>query len=503
MTEPRDRSRFRLSPAAAFAIIAAWLLLLLVTHRGERSPYTYISELTIGESPRSDLGRIVAPDSLSVVAVTRFFYDGTPPADYSRAHNLWLPLHSFAASITIGFVRDYLWANHLTNVLFLLLLAAAVLRFGARRGMRTEALLLALLTLYSLPPVVSCIAQPLHYIVGPAISFLVILTAVALDPDDLRNPWIAGALTAVLTFSYDWYVYAVALIAYLAIVQFRRRRDDLLYLLVAAGPIVLWEIFLRRLTAGGVSTTIRNALVLPPFFEWADFLAHPLDRVLMPLITTHLGIVIAFREITAIIHWPLLAAAVWALWQGRPDFRSIPGNKLIALLAVFYLLEQLFTAAFDFENTPRRAYAFFLAFGWVYCWAVDRYFARRRWVLLFAGLFALSAFYTFADVALNRGGGAFLYVGEAVRGEAKEALLYETREIPPRMANPIEEQAPVRGSFPPAGYHPTPAFAFAQLFVAFWTITLFWLIARARLMPRAAPWVVAAVWVASLAIRMA
>src|SRR5215212_8492875 len=114
----------RLTPAATVAILAAWALLLLVTHHAEHSPYTYISELTLGPSPLSDLGRVAAPDALTVLPVTHFFYDGTPPADYAKAHNLWLPLHSFAAATGTSFIRNYLWANSLVNLLFLTILAA-------------------------------------------------------------------------------------------------------------------------------------------------------------------------------------------------------------------------------------------------------------------------------------------------------------------------------------------------------------------------------------------
>jgi hypothetical protein len=491
----RRRMR-RLTPAATVAILAAWALLLLVTHHAGRSPYTYISELTLGEPPVSDTGRVGAPDAMTVVPVTRFFYDGTGPEDYARAHNLSLPLHSFATSVVVSFVRNYLWASSAVNLLFLVILAAGAVRLGVRHGMSTGALLLALATLFALPQVVACIGQPLHYIVAPCITFLMMLSVLALDADDLRNPWIAGAITAVLTLNYHWYVFVAALVTYLALLGFRRRRDDLIYLFVAATPVVAWELFLRALAEGQMSRTIRNRLVMPVIFEWVEFLQHPIDRVLLPLIAGHLGAVVAFHYVIALIHWPLLIATVCAIWIARP---KLP--RLLLFLIAFFLVEQLVSGAFDFENSPRRAFPFLFAFACAYCWAVNRFAGQRAWTAAFAACFAFTAFFAFADVVFDRGGGAILYVGSVVQ-EPKRALLFETRTLPVAPDVPRDPQTALRGSFPSARLPLSAPFVFAQLFVAFWMTVVFWIPARARLLPRAAPWVAAGVWVASLGVRL-
>ncbi|HUR80395.1 MAG TPA: hypothetical protein VM733_06495 [Thermoanaerobaculia bacterium] len=483
----------RLTPAATVALLAAWATLLLVTHHASRSPYTYISELT---SEFIDLGRVAAPDALTVLPVTRFFYDGTPPADYAKAHNLWLPLHSFAAAIGLSFVRNYLWANSLVNLLFLVILAAAAVRFGIRHGLRPPTLLLGMATLFALPPVVACIGQPLHYIVAPAITFLMMLAAMALDEDDLRNPWIAGALTAVLTLNYHWYAFVAALVVYLALIRFRRRLDDVLFVFVAAPPAILWEVFLRFVTAGQASTTIRNALVLPVLYEWSEFLRHPLDRVMMPLIATHVGAAVAFHQVISLIHWPLLFALIVALWTLRP---RVP--RLLVLLVLFFVLEQLASAAFDFENSPRRAFPFLFAFACAYCWSVDRLSQRRAWLAVFIALFAFTSFFAFADVALDRGGGAFLYVGEAIQ-LPKDAMRYEARTLPREPSGVARDpQTELRAAFPSARFHFSWPFVIAQIFVAFWMTIAFWIAARARLLPRAAPWIAAGVWAVSLLAR--
>jgi hypothetical protein len=128
---------------------------------------------------------------------------------------------------------------------------------------------------------------------------------------------------------------------------------------------------------------------------------------------------------------------------------------------------------------------------------VDRFSGKRA---IFLALFAFTAFFAFADVLFDRGGGAFLAVGEAIQ-LPKDAMRYETRTLPRQPEVARDPQTELRGSFPSARYRFTTAFVIAQLFVAFWMTVVFWIAARAKLLPRAAPWVAMGVWVVSLGIR--
>ena len=126
----------------------------------------------------------------------------------------------------------------------------------------------------------------------------------------------------------------------------------------------------------------------------------------------------------------------------------------------------------------------------------------RAWLAVFLALFAFTSFFAFADVAFNRGGGAFLYVGEAIQ-LPKDAMRYESRTLPREPEGIARDpQTELRAAFPAARLHLSWPFVVAQLFVAFWMTMAFWIAARARLLPRAAPHVAAGLWIVSLLARM-
>lgn len=472
------------SRTIVITLLSAWALLLLVTHRGSRSPYTYIAQMA------GSVDRVANRDALAVLTLTRFFYDGSRAADWSKVPNLKLPTHSFAVSTAAAFVRPYLLANEVTNFLFIVLLIVAAMRFAARFGVSDRSMLLALATILALPAFVGYLGQPMHYIVGPVINYLVIMTAIALPERDLRNPWIAGALTAILTLNYDWYVFGAALLVHLAILRFDSRRHDAIYVFVAAAPVLTWTRFISFLSGGTASSEV---FIVDIYFGWLEFLRAPAQHILLPFIASHLGVHIGAHEILALIFWPLLVACAIALWKSRP---LAGAHRIVLLLPLIFFLEQLATAAFDWENNPRRALPVLFAFGCAYCWVVGRYAGNRKWAAAFLALFALTAFLAFADVALNKPGAGFLYMGEAIRHEPKEALRYEDDLL--RIAPSKDpETAVVLRSFPAARLDLAGAFMFAQLFVAFWMCIFFVLLRRAELLPRFAPAAFVAVWLLS------
>src|SRR5205814_9171065 len=59
----------------------------------------------------------------------------------------------------------------------------------------------------------------------------------------------------------------------------------------------------------------------------------------------------------------------------RTEARHTRPATTVALLLLFYALHQMATAAFDWENNPRRALPVVLAIGYVYCWLADRWSA--------------------------------------------------------------------------------------------------------------------------------
>lgn len=458
------------------AILIAWVTLILLTHRGARSPYTYAGLASYQAKP---VDRVVNPDAPTVVPVTRFFYDGTIP-NWSFAHNLRLPLHSFFVSIVTSFFRSYLTANDIVNWLFMVLLTIAALRF------EPKAPLVALATIYALPAFVGSIGNPMHYIVGTVINFLIVLAAIAMPPEELRKPHVAGLMTAILTLNYDWYVFGAALAVYLLfVVRFAKVRDALLYVAISVAPIALWKLFIDAVSLGEASYTVRSKFFGSVVAGWMVWVHNWSELPLLPFTATHIGAHIALHQIVTQIWWPLLVCCVIALWILRPPLTRV--TWLLLLLVIFFGLEQLFTAAFDPENNPRRALPVVCAFAIAWCWIA----LQKRWTWLFVALFALTAFLAFADTLLHSAAIPGLYMGEAIRAEPKWVLEFQANRV-------------VIGSLPPVPRFPRAtignlhAIAIAsQLYIAFFAAAFFWILARARLLPRYAPLAFLGLWLLS------
>ncbi|HJQ39887.1 MAG TPA: hypothetical protein VKB93_22320, partial [Thermoanaerobaculia bacterium] len=324
------------------AILMAWVTLILLTHRGAHSPYTYAGLASYQNKP---VDRAANPDAITVVPVTRFFYDGTIP-EWQFAHNIRLPLHSFFASIVTSFVRPYLAANDIVNWLFMLLLTIAALRF------EPKAPLVALATIYALPAFVGVIGQPMHYTVGTVINFLIVLAAIAMPPEELRRPHVAGLMTAILTLNYDWYVFGAALAVYLLfVIRFDRLRDALLYAAISLAPIALWKLFIDAVSHGEASYGLRSKFFGSVVAGWMVWIHNWRELPLLPFTATHIGLHIGLHEVLAQLWWPLLVCCAIALWILRPPLTRV--TWLLLLLVIFFGLEQLFTGAFDPENNPR------------------------------------------------------------------------------------------------------------------------------------------------------
>jgi len=483
-----------------FAALSLWLALLLVTHTASRSPYTYGAQAL---EPPFVVTRSANPDAWTVYGVTRFFYDGSTP-EWTIAHNMHLPLHSFSTAIVAAFARPYMLANVLANYVFLLLLTAAALRLGERMNIRPVAMLVALGTVYVLPPFAGYIGQPMQYIVGPVVSFLIVLAAVALPEEDLRNPWIAGALTAILIVNYDWYVYGAALAVYIFFIVRMKLKDALIYTIVAIAPAMVWHSFLMRASNGAISAKVHNDFLFNVFAGYLHVLFNFPQQFLMPFTVSHIGLYIALHQIIAMIYWPLVVCCVAVLWLGRPRIGTFRGNYLVALLVAFFFLEQMATAVFDWENSPRRAMPVVLAFAWAYCWAAGRMMGKRRWNWIFATLLAITAFLSYADVIFHKPENAALYQGDAIRKPAKHNLKFRKSELViAATPDPDPRQAAMRSTFPPSRVRGlSAAFWAGQAFAGACLLGLLWLAARARLLPRYTPHAAAALWGVSLLVRL-
>jgi hypothetical protein len=449
---------------------------MTAAHFGERSPYSYGWAMFDHDSARMS-GAVVNPDAIGIAHVTRFFYDATP-FDYSSqwAENLRLPLHSFSVAVAAAFTRSLLPANVLVNVLFAMLLALAAVNLAERFAVDRTVTLFALLTFFSLPLYADYLGQPLHYIVGTSVSFLVVLSLI-----DETNPWVVALAIAILSLNYDPYVFIAAIV-----VAFANRR-----LLVAAVPAVVWALTLRVITDGTMTTHLRKWFFLPVLSGWTDILMDPLGRILLPFVATHLGVVVAFHQLVAMIYWPLLAVCVFVLWRLRP---TIGRFKVIALLPLFFLVEQLVAAAFDWELNPRRSIPAVLAFGVTYVYVAQR---SRRGVVV--ALFVLSAFLAFSDTLFDKPGLAFLRTGQAIRHDIHDAMRAERLTLDTdSMPHLMNDDRITWRDMPKARLQNVGVFVVTQLMGVLLLVSGFWLAGRAQLLPRWSAHAAAGIWALSL-----
>jgi hypothetical protein len=492
----------RIPKAFVIGIVWLWLALLLATHAGARSPYSYGWALFDRDAARL-FGSVVNPDAVTVYPVTLFFYE--PVAiDYTTAHNLKLPLHSFAISVTASFVRSYPLANYVTNLAFLWLLTVVAVNFAELFGLGGAPLLVSLLTLVSLPFYAHYVGQPMQYDVGPAISFLVMLAAIAIGRAGIRDPLPYAALFAILTLNYDWYVFGAALAAYtLFVVGFPRRRDYAIWAIVALAPAALWGVFLRAISHDTISKLVRDAF-LPAIIEsWLEILRRA--DVTLGFAATQVGLHIALDQLITMIFWPILALLLFGWIRLRPETLRFRPNALPLLLVGAYLAEQLGTAAFDWENNPRRAIPVIFAVFYAYAFVADRLWSERRWRIAFAAVLLATAILTYADTLFRNPALTYLATGQAIRNAPKAVFEVAGRALTP--ASLPHLLADQRNGFwlwrPASLRNPEllPVWLAAQLAAGGALVALIAILARAALLPRRAHLVAAAIWLASLVIR--
>jgi hypothetical protein len=487
------------------ALLTLWLVVLTVTHFGEDSPYSY-GWAVFDNYTHKMFGVPTNPDARFLVDFTYFFYEGAPirwEGVYSQ--NLKLPLHSFSVSMAGAFTRSYLASNLLVNVLYAILVALAAVTLALRWRTRPGATLVALLTFFSLPLYVEYLGQPMQYIVGPAVSFLVILAVVAFDPEDARNPWIAGLATSILTLNYDPYVFLAALVTWFLLVsRFPRWRDYLFFFVAAALPYVAWSRYLDFVSSGQMSEHLNKTFIVPVRDAWIEFLAYPTENVLLPFIASHIGVHVAFHHVIAMIYWPLVFAAVALLIRLRPRIGAEKRFLLLALFPCFLLLEQIVAAGWDWELNPRRAIPVVLSFGFAWVYAVDRLWDSRRWRAAFVALMLLSMVLAMADTLFRNPAMMYLRTGQAMKLPPRDAIPVGYKKLGDRTSLPKyipnEENIIWRdmGRARAIPRERVGIFAATQAVCLYLLLGTFWLAARAKILPRWSPYAAAGVWVASL-----
>lgn len=502
--EPDQTSAIRPLPSAiakplVVGILWAWLLFLTLTHYNAKSPYSY-GWAIFGEKSIHLNGAVVNPDALDLQGVFMFFFEAAPQW-WDRAQNLSLPTHAFAASIVAGYVRSYLGANYIVNFLFAAICALAAVNLADKFAIKRSAALLALLTVFTLPIYVEYLGQPMHYIVGPAASFLIVMSLIAMAPADVRNPWIAGLATGLMTLNYDPYVFLGAMVVwFLFISRFASVWGYVAYVIAGALPRIIWYQFLRWHSHGTMTKHLRQTFVDPVVNGWKEFAQHPFDNALMPFAATHAGADVALHQVIVLVHWPLLAVCVYLLIRQRPKM-----HPLIALLPVFFVLEQLAAAAFDWEQNPRRAIPVAFAFSIAWVWLANRVWHLKRWRAAFALLFALNAVLALGDTLFKNPVMAYIHTGQAIRGAPSEPMrIQKMRLDTTSMPALMQDERPIIWNDlgrARVAKDRRMIFAATQIYQAMLLAALFWLCARAKILPRWSPVAVVAIWAISVAAR--
>ena len=434
-------------------------------------------------------GFVVNHDAPTVRPVTQFFYDGSD-LDLSTAHNLKLPLHSFLVACAGSFVWSYTLANDIVNLLALWLLSYVVVTFAESLGFPPLATLIASLTCAFLPIYAHYIGQPMHYIVGIAVNFMVMLIVMA----GVRDPLRLGALTAILTLSYDPYVFIAALVAWIAVtLKWKTLREWAVYAATALVPVLVWRLFLTTLSNETVSTRVRGEYLEPVLIGWMRVITEPVSHLLSPFVNTHLGLVVSLEMTLALIYWPVLVVCVIG-WRPR---LSLP-----ALLALFFVLEQLVTAAYDWELNPRRAIPLLFACSCAYFVVVREKMNFRVWRVALIAVMLLSAFLTLADALTRNPVIGYMVTGEAMRDQTKNVVKVGNSRLErgdyPKL---MRDEKPRWWNMPSSRVRRPLTFAFANLFAGAVVAALLLFLRERALVPRYVPLGATAVALISLGAR--
>lgn len=489
----------RLPKWLVVGILWGWLLLLTLTHLNAKSPYSY-GWAIFGEKSGYLNGAVVNPDSHDLQWAFMFFFEAQPPW-WERAQNLSLPTHAFAASIVAGYVRSYLLANYIANFLFAAICALAAVNLADKFGINRAAALVALLTVFTLPIYVEYLGQPMHYVVGPAASFLIVMALLGLSPDDARKPWIAGLATGLMVINYDPYIFLAAMVAwFLFVSRFASVWGYVAYIVIAALPRLVWHQFLRLYSHGTMTKHLHQTFTVPVIDGWKEYVRNPIDNVLMPFVTSHVGIDVALHQIISLVHWPLAAVCLYLLIRYRPKI-----HPLVALLPLFFFLEQIVAAAFDWEQNPRRAIPVAFAFAVAWVWAAHRTWDLKRWRVAFVALFVLNAVLAFGDTLFRNPVMTYIHTGQAIRSAPSEAMRIQKMRLDKESMPALlkDEQPIIYNDLGRIRLHRDhrPVFVATQCFQALLLCALFWLCSRGKILPRWTPIAIAAIWALSVVAR--
>ena len=479
----------------AFDVRSLWRLTLwftvilavtLLTHAGDHSPYTY-GWAALGRNAHGTLdGYAFNPDNYTIIPLTNFFYQPSPP-DFSQVPNVLLPAHSFFISVLLGLTRSYMFSAYLVNLLFGAFVFYAYSAVALRHGIPARVIGFAGTLILSLPYFAHYMGQPMHYIVGPAITFLIVMAMMLIDREEAtsthRHPsWYTGFLAGFLLINYDWYVALPAVLAYVC--WFRRPKSLPIFFGTVLFMRVLWGLVLS-LGDAELSATAANQFFTPIRDGWLLFLTSPVDHWIRPWLFSMVGWNVAVAQISSYFYWFMLIALVILTALLRPDFRQARSSRLPLLLLAFFVAAQLAIAALDWETNPRRALPLLVPYAYWLTWAVWATWQSRRFRLMFIALGILSYMFTFSDTLFHNPGIALSQIGQAIHGGPKYILQFETVRLDSQLPHFIVDTPLQLFGYPHAAFDSDfqGIFLATQAFMFLSVGLLLFIFGRIRLLP--------------------
>jgi hypothetical protein len=440
----REAWRYR----AGYALVVALLLAVTVTHLGNDSPYTYGYAVFGNPRPCAIEGQPVNADALSVVPLTTGFLE--PCGLAYDTPNIFLPLHSLVVASVIAFTHSYMLSQWLVSFASVALLLAALFRIGRERAIPPAALTLAAASILLLPPVAHYAGQPLQYAFGVSVDCLLVMAVVRQSEHEEPDPWLAGVAIALMSLTYDWYVFAGGVVLYLLLFRrFARRRDYAKMLVAGLAPMILWGRFLAWAARGHLNDRVTREIAAPLKEAWTFFLTQPPSRAANYLTLGHIALDVMVKSLMGMIWWPtLVVVAALVIWRRAPALQTAWGRMGLCLASV-YAAEQLLIAAAVLNN-PRRAFPAVFAFCVALVWAIAATWRSARGRALFATLALVSGMLVFADTACNDPTPAMMATQEMLATPPKEPLLLKEVHLDqqPRALMAAETRLPV-GRFAP------------------------------------------------------
>ena len=505
---------------AVFILLVFIILVIFITHIGINSPWTYIRTVVEPENKISTTieGMHANPDAVYGYWVTTgiFYQPVKNPGDYARnpAFDLALPL--FFDSIVTGLTRSYTLSCYIVNILFMFLLAWALIVLSSKFEIPWPSVALSGAVLILLPVFSHYIGQPMHYIPSVAASFLIVIAVMLFALRDYRNPWGLGLLTGLVMINYDWYVFLGALILFFLIFhRFRKPVHYVYFFISVIAPFFIWYSFtlvVRNMTGSTPGFSVVRLFIIPVLKGWLNFLAHPFSRFSLPLNATDIGLEVAFKQIVGYIYWPLLLFTLYFLIKLLVNRRNgekegSPVARIAVLLLTVYVSEQLIVAMFDWENQTRRAIPLILVFAVAFVFVVWKTMDRRwvRYVLV--ALLIMCIFFNFADILFKDPGIQATQSAEFIKWGPKDSTriaVINDRRLTKESLPILEKdrglelfQVP-RASLSAGNVW---VFLFPQIFLFACALILFFFIYRAGIFSIHYLWIFSAIFILSITIR--